>query len=249
MNLLIRLAHTLAFLTVVPVPRRLLALREPMPSMAFFPAVGVLVGALGWGVAFLSGAFFSPLVSACFVCAAWWLLSGGLHAEGFVDMVDGLSAPGDREAALRVMKDPQCGAKGAVAAALLAVTKVALVAEAIGVGSLGWILAAAVGGRLGMVILAGRCCYARAEGGMGKAFVENAGMRQMALALIQAVVVALIVVGGRGVVCMCALAAFFVLAAGYFQKRLGGVTGDILGAGSEIGECVFLAFCALGGAR
>jgi adenosylcobinamide-GDP ribazoletransferase len=198
-------------------------------------------------VAAAASGVFSAFLSACLVAAVWYWLTGALHAEGWVDTVDGFSAGFDRATVLRVMKDTHCGAKGVIAAALLVVTKVALLSEVIAAGLFGGILLAAMAGRLSMVVVAARSSYPRQEGGLGKAFVEGTRTKHLWICLLMCVCAAAAVGGIFGVGGIGLITAFSLAAAAYCGRRLGGATGDILGASSELAECLFLAFCAFSG--
>jgi adenosylcobinamide-GDP ribazoletransferase len=236
-----------AFLTVLPVARGVAATPERLArSMGFFPAAGLLLGLL---LAALQRALL-PLLPAAPVDAllvlALVVLTGGLHLDGLADTVDGLSGGRDREAALRIMKDSRIGALGAAALAL------ALLLKYLGLHHLPpaikapALLLMPAAGRWAQVALAGCCRYVRPEGGTGAAFVEQVGWRQMLLAGVTLAAAALALFRWQGGALLLLLALAAAVLKGYYDRRLGGVTGDLLGAATEVVEIfTLLALLAL----
>ena len=130
------------FFTRIPVTGRLAAWVGYSPAMlrasaAHFPGVGVLVGALVAGLTYVlflflptdeAGAAFSPLVAAVLGTVFSVMLTGAFHEDGLADIADGLGGSQNRERALEIMKDSRVGAFGAIAVALVLLTKVSLLA-------------------------------------------------------------------------------------------------------------------------
>jgi adenosylcobinamide-GDP ribazoletransferase len=229
-----------AFLTVLPVPFR--KLPDPaavVRSRFWYPVVGLLLGALLGGTAALLAAWLrSPLVAAFLLLAAWVGLTGALHLDGFCDLCDGLFAGRTPEDRLRILKDPHLGTFALAGGVLLLLGKfVALQALLAPPGRAPWVVAGAVtAARCLVVCVAAGARYPRPEG-TGKLFIEATRPWEMALFGGLAAAVALATVGP-----LRAVPAF----AGVFglrwlcQRRLGGVTGDCLGAAIELAEVLFL---------
>ena len=96
--------------------------------MAFYPAVGVLIGALLAGLALLLGRVevaAAPLLIPALLTAAWVAFTGALHLDGWADCCDALFAPVTRERRLEILRDPRLGAFGGVGLILLLLLKVA----------------------------------------------------------------------------------------------------------------------------
>lgn len=227
----------LGFLTRIPVP----ASDEPEPAapgraMAWFPLVGLLIGAalavVRWGAAMALGL---PAASAL-TLAAWVAITGGLHLDGALDCFDALVLAAPAERRLAVLKDVHVGSYGVVGAILLLLIKWLAIAEA------PWpaLLAAPVLGRMALVYVTYAFAYARPSG-MGRAFKEHLGARQVAAAAITALACALILGAWRGaLVAGISWLAAWAVGAWAARQLGGGITGDVYGLACEVVEVVAL---------
>lgn len=207
-------------------------------AVLWFPVVGTLVGLAVGGVWVGAGHAWPVVVAAAVAVTADALLTGGLHFDGLADTGDGLlpALPTDRR--LAVMADPQVGAFGAIT--LLIVVLLRFAAFAAGPAKV-WIVAALwCGSRTAaaVVLLAGR--YAR-PGGLASAFRtgDSSRARLVIVAAVGIVVSVALAIVDRPVHGLAALSAeVAVLAAltALAYRRLGGYTGDVLGAGIVLGE-------------
>jgi adenosylcobinamide-GDP ribazoletransferase len=237
----------LAFLTILPV-----RFRTPPDSAAvararfWFPGVGALLGgALGGWTALLLLWGRSPLVSAFLVLLAWVVLTGALHLDGFCDLCDGLFGGHTPEDRLRIMKDPHLGTFALAGGTLLLLGKFALLSEVMQWAERGpWVVGAAVAvARCLVLCMAAGTRYPRPDG-TGKALIEASQPWEAVLfaALGFAITAGLAAVLETAQVilwCLPPLAAVFWLA-WLSRRRLGGVTGDCLGAAIEVAESLFL---------
>jgi adenosylcobinamide-GDP ribazoletransferase len=217
----------------------------PAPSaLAWFPVVGAAMGLALGGVWWVAARLWAPAVAAAVVVVADLALTGMLHLDGLIDSADGLLPPfADRARRLAVMADPAAGAFG--------------VGAAVGVLLLRWAALAALrpsavllaalwaGSRLAMALVARSVPYARAAEGGGLATAFLGGGRRFSPVGGVALVVALAALGGVhamvGVVAL-ALGAGGVVALA--ARRIGGFTGDVLGAAGMVGETLGLLAAA-----
>jgi adenosylcobinamide-GDP ribazoletransferase len=230
------------FITILPVqPKAALADGELGRAAGWFPVVGLALGAVLWlAHSWLLGSF-SPLLAACLTVAIWALASGGLHLDGVADCCDGLFASAPAQRRLEILDDVHVGAFGVIGVALLLLLKVAALSETDDPASL--LLVPMIGRWLPLVMA--RAKPAKSAGLGGQLHRELAAAHWLwALPMIG---VAL----AFGWVGLAATTAALVsaLALGQLARaRLGGQTGDVLGAGVELGEvAALLAFAAVGG--
>ena len=239
------LVTALRTLTALPVPGRdAVTLTAALP---WFPAVGLLLGALLYGFAIglshlTAGRW--PAGVAVAVVVAGVLLTRGLHLDGLADWADGFWGARDREKSLAIMKDSCVGAFGAVAIVCVLLAKWVCLAALLERNDAEWILAALVISRTMQVYLAVSQPYARAEGGTAAPFVKGATKRHRALTVFGALVL-LLAAGHLDWMWLFAFALAWV-ATRFFgrwcRRRVGGITGDLLGACSELTETLALAF-------
>lgn len=210
----------------------------------YFPAVGALVGLAGGLVWWLAGLALPPAAAAGLALAAMLWLTGALHEDGLADAADGLIGGQDREARLAIMRDSRLGTFGVLALVLsVALRAAALAAIGDTVFAALALVAAHAASRAALPTAMRILVPARADG-LG----AGAGKPSLAAAVFAAaigVAVALSALGpARGLVAV-ALAAAAVAATGMLaQRRIGGYTGDVLGALQQIGEIVMLLAAA-----
>jgi len=251
MKILRDLSLAIRFLTIIPIisspPSKNTnqnedALEENFAnSMAFFPLVGMLIGLL---LVFLRRLFYyltvSSLVGDTLVLIFWIWLSGGLHLDGFADSVDGFLGGHNKEEILKIMKDSSTGAKGVVALVSLLLLKFVLLVEMPLFLKDTVLFFTPTIGRWSMVIAAFLGKPARLKNSMGKLFIDYVSWREVIFASLTMAVIGILlfklyflplVIIGIGII---------LLILKYCQKRIGGISGDILGAINEIVEVFIL---------
>lgn len=233
----------ISFLTILPVRRGLMVKdRELARSMAFFPLVGFLIGLL----LCLSHGLFSLLLPKPLVL---WLTLGllalvtrGLHLDGLADTIDGLASGGTKEKMLDVMKDSRIGTFGVIGLIFLLGAKYLVLDQISKMSIFSVLILMTVIGRSSMVLVCYRSPYARPSGGLAKAFTQYLGLQDLTISLILTFSIASLLIGLKGVLLFGGICLFSLLYRLFFVKKLGGVTGDILGGANELSEllCLFL---------
>ncbi len=231
----------LTFLTKVPWPRALRAeSRDLARSLFWFPWVGALLGLAFTGVwQGFSRVLPLPAAAALLVCFSVFV-TGGLHLDGLADTVDGLGGGKTPEERRGIMKDSRVGAFGVLSLILVLLVKFAFFLAA---GEQGWryeFILFPILSRWGMVFLAFLSDYARPEGGLGQAMTTGVSLKTTAGAGVSALLLAVLVLGLKGVVLWAGAGAVIYLLSLYFRRALGGITGDVLGAANEIVEVAVL---------
>jgi adenosylcobinamide-GDP ribazoletransferase len=207
----------------------------------WFAPTGVLLGALCAGIAWLASAVFPWSVASVVAVIALAGLSGALHLDGFMDTCDATGSCAPRERALEIMKDPRAGAFAVVGVVSLLALKMAFIASAEDVG-LAAVFVAPVFARAVQVGLLWRARYAREEGGMGRTFFDEAAPQHVIAAALVAVAAAL---ATRTAGALLLALPPTVVWAWWVNGRLGGHTGDTVGATSEVAELAFVFAVAL----
>lgn len=253
----------LQYFTRIPVTGRLAQWAGYSPqrlraSAAHFPGVGALVGLCAAAVATalllaLKPAPLAALVAAVLSTVATVLLTGAFHEDGLADVADGLGGSLERDRALAVMKDSRVGAFGALALVLALLSKVSLLAL-IGAADgrtlvVGLVLAHVVSRTWPLLLIRGLPHVGDVSGSKSKPLADRIGGASLAAGfawLLLALGLAAWAQGPLFVVApvaasLVALLAMFRL----FRRRLGGFTGDCLGATQQVCEIAFYLGLAL----
>ncbi len=213
-------------------------------ATAWYPAVGLVLGAilagLDWGLRWL----FPEGVAAALLLVAWVALTGALHLDGFIDCCDGLLAPVPRERRLEILRDVHAGAFGIVGVVLLLLIKYAALVALPGEIRLPALLLVPTLARWCMTGAVLLYPYARAGSGLGQKAKAGAGRSQLAIATVTALLACMLAgwagLGWATLLLLLATAAGSFLMAQWIQSKLGGLTGDAYGAICELAEALSL---------
>jgi adenosylcobinamide-GDP ribazoletransferase len=236
------LAAAISFLTVLPVARRVaLDGADVARGSVLFPLVGAGIGALSGALVWALGDHAPPLVAAVVGVAAGAGVTGALHLDGLADCADGFGGrtPEDR---LRIMRDHTIGTYGATALLLDLLVRVAALAALAGSSQAVLVAAAAGGiGRAGGPLLAAALPYAQTRPGAGEALSAHPSTARAVAATVLGALLAVACVGVDAWVVVAVTAVVVPLAGRSARNRLGGVTGDVMGATAELVEIGSLA--------
>jgi adenosylcobinamide-GDP ribazoletransferase len=230
----------LRFMTILPVPGKA-GHGVERNSPYFFPLVGLVLGGILAGVDQLLIRVLPVMpASACLVLLLA-VLTGGLHLDGLADSADGLFSGRPAERALAIMRDSRTGPMGVAALTLVLILKVTLLASVTGPVRTGLLVLMPLAGRSGIITVMAVLRYLRPQG-LAADFGANKGLA--VLAFVGLAVAGWLLLGVAGVAAGLLSGAVALLLAWYFQCRLGGYTGDLLGATCEIVELVPILFLA-----
>jgi adenosylcobinamide-GDP ribazoletransferase len=238
--IILSLGEALRFLTLIPLPwLPPMDERSVVRAIPWFPAAGLIIGALLLPVGWLGDYGWNALVRAALLVVAWGVLTGGLHLDGLSDTFDAVMSWRSQERKLEIMKDSRIGAMGALALVGLLLLKVVFLASA---GAAWWqaVLLAPVLGRWADIYGIFWFPAAR-EGGLGRSFNAQVQRRDFIFATLFALLCALLIAGVAGLVAGLLVWGVTHLLARWWVRDLGGLTGDTYGALCEIGECVAIA--------
>jgi adenosylcobinamide-GDP ribazoletransferase len=239
--LIAQLAAAVRFLTIIPLGGVPVGVGA---SALFFPLVGLALG----GMLVLLDRVIAPLVPLTvrdvLLIAALAVATGGLHLDGLADSIDGMFA-GDRERALAIMRDGAIGAFGTVAVILVLALKLRSLDALPDATRAVALLHAPMLARWSMVVLAFGSRPARGEG-LGYEMVSSVTFREFGIATVGALWLMLAGTAARGLVAILVVAAVTIGCRILAHARLGGITGDLLGAVCEVNEALVLAVFTLG---
>ncbi len=213
-------------------------------TLSWFPLVGIAVGAvvgMSWWVA---GRVWPAALAAVVAVAVDAAVTGCLHLDGLADAADGLLPAVGRARRLEIMADPRVGAFGAVA--LVLVLSLRATALAVTVARPLVIVGLWCGSRTMMGVVARTVPYAHADGGTASAFTGADGHSAASrygvatYGMGAAAALATVGAGARGLVVVGAEVVAMLGVVWFARRRIGGYTGDVLGAMGVIGETVGL---------
>jgi adenosylcobinamide-GDP ribazoletransferase len=240
------LLGAVSFLTRVPAGARAAQPRELARLVPWFPLVGALVGLAVAGLYAALGALLPPLPAAAAAVTAGIALTGALHEDGLGDTADAFLGAADREATLRILDDPRLGTFGVVAVAaslLLRVAALAAIAPA-------WALAAlpAAHALSRAAAVAAMAAFPPATGtGLGAAAARALDRRRALLGAAGGVALAGLLLGVLALAAAALAGAAALWLGRLSRRRIGGVTGDVLGAAQQAAEVLTLLVAAAAG--
>ena len=230
----------LMFLTRVPCPRWVGHTPDLLArSTTWFPAVGLLVGLCGALVYRGAALGWPPLVAATLAVGATVWLTGAFHEDALADACDGFGGGWEPDQVLAIMKDSRIGSYGAVGLGLALVARAAALAGLEPALAARALVAGHVLGRWSSLPLIWRYRYVRESGAKSRPFAASVTPLRLAAgsALALAIVAATLATRPTAAALVLAAAlAVTALAGRYFRRRIGGITGDCLGAANQLVE-------------
>ena len=233
----------------------------PMPSPAsfqeddhthglaarFFPLVGAVIGLLLWLMALLLNRLsVPPIISAPLLLGFYYLITGFIHFDGLCDVCDAFLAQRDKATRLSILKDSRIGAYALGCGTLYLILKTALIYQLLQTpGAPVLLLSMVVSSRMAMVIMAFIGHYPRSAG-TGKPFIGKLSPMDVvwAAAISAAILIVTIFMGISPPVCLAQIATVAIVCGavwGWANNKIGGVTGDVLGATGEMTDIAILA--------
>ncbi|MBU1420510.1 MAG: adenosylcobinamide-GDP ribazoletransferase [Proteobacteria bacterium] len=231
------LLTALRFLTIFPISWRS---KEDgrffQASLVWFPLVGLLIGTMAAAVIFLSGSLLPPSLVAVLAIVFLAGISGCLHLDGLADSGDGLLSARPREQALDIMRDSRSGAMGVIVLIFVLLGKFAAL-SAMPINSMVMaVFFIPLAGRTAILLTMAVLPYARTGEGLGRLFY-SADSRMLGLAtLFFYAVVALFFSWKIAFLLLLAILATVALFSFWCFRKIGGATGDTLGAVCELTE-------------
>ena len=231
------MALALQFMTRVPVRFSGLDPARMSRASVWFPAVGLLVGGLSASAYALVNPHLGRTLAALSAVFVTVIVTGGLHDDGLADCADAFGGGWTREDCLRILKDSRIGTFGALALILCVGSRILLLAEMPAGVVIRYIISAHVLARCTPLPLSAVLKPARGPAeGQGGRMAGATSWLTVAFGTVMAVAVAALFLRAAAWQPILAVAILTVASGLYYQRRLGGITGDCMGATLQISE-------------
>jgi len=244
-GILSQLRLAASFLTIVPVGPSLADNASVAASFRWFPLIGFAIGAALAAEDSLLRMLFPVMLRSVVVILSLVVLTGVVHLDALADTADALGAGGNRQRALEILRDSRIGTFGAAAVFLSLALKIFALGTVHGPDRVVALFVAPSLSRWSMVAVAAGLEYLRSEGGAGATLLQ----RDSSSLFVASVVAATLLLITLSLQAMVAAGVAIVLVFGarwFYQRWLGGVTGDLIGACGEVVEiAVLLVFAAV----
>lgn len=232
------------FLTRLPLPGAAVDAEALARAPMWFPVVGAIVGGVGGLTLIVAGRLWPPFIAAVLSLLATVLLTGAFHEDGLADAADGLGGGGTREQVLEIMRDSRIGTYGAVAMILVLSARIGCLAAMAPLEGARALIGAHVLARWSSLPLMLALPYARPQGS-GKPFIGAVTRRRVLGGTLLAAPLVLAALGWWALPAVLVAGSVTAIAGRYFRSRLGGITGDCLGATNQLVElATYLAVLA-----
>lgn len=236
-----RLLVALQFLTIIPFKiKGKVEDKDLGRSLIYFPIVGLLIGLFLAGIAYISSSL-PPLIMSVLILSAWVIITGGIHLDGLADTCDGFYGNRPKEDILKIMRDSRIGTMGAAGIALTLLFKFAVLSSIRPEYLWKVLIIAVVFARWSQAFACVTSKYARNEG-KAKYFIEYAKKGDVFTGAVFALLLSWLFMGIRGVILFVIMSVVVFIFIQYAKRKIGGMTGDTIGATNEIAESATLLF-------
>lgn len=231
----------LQFLTRIPINiEGTIEEEDLVKSVYYYPLIGLIMGI----ILVLFYDLLTKLVPfgarPAIILTVLIFLSGGLHLDGFIDTMDGLCSGAPQKKALEIMRDSRMGAFGAVSLVVLLLLKLNLLQNFNSIYLRSLLLVMPVLSRFMAVAAMPLADYARSGSGLGQVLVQKVGWKEVLFTFIFTLAVSIFVLGFKSFLLIPLLFLFLWIWTAYLKNKIGGITGDTLGATIEITEVLII---------
>ena len=229
------------FLTRIPVPIKVNFTEKKLAqSIILAPLVGLIIGFLLSGIYYLFSFMNQKAVTVLFVIISEIIITGGLHLDGLADTFDGIFSNRPKNQMLEIMRDSRIGTNGTLALVVIILAKTVLLFSIKEDLIFYSIILMPVLSRLNIVWAAGISTYARKGKGMAKAIVNYCRTREIIISTVISFAICALLFRIELLILLPVSIIFLVILVQYVKKKIGGITGDIIGAVIELSEVFIL---------
>jgi adenosylcobinamide-GDP ribazoletransferase len=240
---LLLLLVSIQFLTRLPVPgARDLPPDALAESARFFPIVGAIIGLGAIGIDLIVGSRGGRNVSVVLILIYFAAVTGGLHEDGLADAADGFGGGWTKDRVLAIMRDSHIGSFGALALGFSLLARFVFLTSLPGKTFYGVVIVGQALGRWTSLPLTYWLSSARHEEGQGARMARKTSTTALVVGTVFMLIIASATSGVTGLLMIAVACGVAVLTGAYYRRRIGGITGDCLGATCQLTEAaVYLA--------
>lgn len=231
----------LQFLTILPIKiKSEIVEKDYGKSLLYFPIIGMLIGFALVITAFLTS-FLPNLVKGMFILIISIIITGGVHLDGFADTCDGFYGSKPKEKILEIMRNSRIGVMGVIGIVSLLLLKFTLIVSIPKNALWKSLIIMTVFARWSQVLACYISNYVRREG-KAKYFIEYASKNEVLIGGLFTLGLFLLSVQLKGLILFFISTLLVFLSLYYIKRKIGGMTGDTIGATNEIAEISILLF-------
>ncbi|MDY9920184.1 MAG: adenosylcobinamide-GDP ribazoletransferase [Proteiniphilum sp.] len=236
--------HALFFYSRIPAGKINYSEENLTKAFRYFPLIGIIVGAIGGGIFLLSRWIFPVPVALVISVAVMVIVTGALHEDGLSDFFDGFGGGRDKERILAIMKESTIGAYGVIALILLFVSKLTLLLSINPSHIITVLIASHASSRMMPIFLINSSHYARTGESKAMHTRRRTDKVTFVIALIFGLL-PLVFISWKIILVVIPVYAMIVMVLKkYTERKIGGFTGDVLGALQQFSELAFYLVCA-----
>jgi len=230
------------FFTRIPIKINVSTSNEDFSrGIAYFPFVGLVVGLFNYGIYYLVTSFDQGILGSIFWLISNIFITGAIHLDGLADTCDGLFSARDKQRMLEIMKDSRIGTNGVIAIILDLILRLGILYSLSYTAKAPAILLGPVVAKTLVLLLMGISKYARTEGGMGGLFYSHMSLQRLIVGIASGVFIVLFFGSWKAIAALIPSLIIILIFRKMVVDRIDGMTGDTLGAASEVSEICFMA--------
>jgi len=228
------------FLTIFPLKIRNFSDKKMSRALIYFPIVGLFLGLILSGLnILLSISNILMLASNIILVIILIILTGGMHLDGLADTADAFLSGKEKKEMLEIMRDSHIGVMGVLALISVILLKIGLLTCVNTAIKPGILMLVCILSRWSVVLQMYFFPYARQDG-KAKIFIEGMSLKKLILSAIITIVLAFMIRGTEGLIVLLVISVFAYVLGGFVSRKIGGITGDTLGATIELAEVISL---------
>jgi len=236
----------LQFLTIIPIRIKEVSEKKIANAMMYFSFVGLVLGLVLSGINILLSILnLSALAANIILVITLAAITGGMHLDGLSDTADALFSGKSKDEMLAIMRDSHIGVMGVVCIVSTMFLKIGLLASVAGPLKTTALILMCVLSRWSSVVAMFLFSYARKDG-KAKAFMQGMNLKIFVFSLITVLVFAFAIWRMKGLLSLLIVAGCTYLGGRFVSRKIGGITGDTLGAIIELIEVVVLFIVCIG---